>query len=189
MRIFFGEHTSIEKFSDIAPINISIKDIAHNLSMQCRYNGACPNFYSVAEHSVIVSEMLDSLPQDAIRLGLLHDAHEAYIGDIVRPVKNILGCSDFDNLSKKIDMQIFQKYSLGSVAKQWSLIVKEMDDLLLAIESQKFFSAFKTTNIPCYPVLQEIIKKYDKRIECLSPQLAAEAFIKAFSKLFPGERV
>lgn len=62
-------------------------DIAHALSMTCRYGGHVSRFYSVAEHSLLVSLYCD--PADALD-GLLHDATEAYMQDLVRPVKNML---------------------------------------------------------------------------------------------------
>ena len=69
------------------PATISRMDIAHALSMQCRFNGHVRNFYSVAEHCVRVA---DHLP-DSLRIhGLLHDAAEAYVGDVVTPVKRRL---------------------------------------------------------------------------------------------------
>jgi hypothetical protein len=63
---------------------IDIADIAHSLSMQCRYNGHCKRFYSVAEHSVQVC--WSASPANKL-VALLHDAGEAYLCDLPRPVK------------------------------------------------------------------------------------------------------
>lgn len=74
---------------DLAPSEISIVDIAHSLSMQCRYAGHCMRFYSVAEHSWLVSEMLrQRVTSPMVQFwGLMHDAPEAYLLDMVRPLK------------------------------------------------------------------------------------------------------
>lgn len=63
---------------------VNIEDIAHSLAYQCRYGGHCAAYYSVAEHSVLLSRLLPS----ALRLmGLLHDATETYVTDVPRPLK------------------------------------------------------------------------------------------------------
>ncbi len=69
---------------DPRPEEICLNDIAHALSMICRFSGHTKKFYSVAEHSVFVSHHVKS--ENAI-YGLLHDSSEAYISDIIRPVK------------------------------------------------------------------------------------------------------
>jgi uncharacterized protein len=69
---------------DPRPEDIQIVDIAHALSMQCRYAGHVREFYSVAEHSVRVAELL---PRELQLWGLLHDASEAYLVDLPRPIK------------------------------------------------------------------------------------------------------
>jgi hypothetical protein len=65
--------------------DIDPRDVAHALSLQCRYNGMVRSFYSVAEHCVLMS--LAVAPEHALH-ALLHDATEAYVGDMVRPLKN-----------------------------------------------------------------------------------------------------
>lgn len=70
---------------DPRPEDISIEDIAHHLSMLCRYGGACPRFYSVAEHSYLMSFIV---PRSLQLCALLHDGTEAYVNDLVRPVKH-----------------------------------------------------------------------------------------------------
>ena len=72
---------------DPRPDEVFIEDIAHALSMQCRYGGHCRRFYSVAEHSVHVAR---SVPREHARWALLHDASEAYVVDVPRPLKRFL---------------------------------------------------------------------------------------------------
>ena len=72
---------------DPRPEDIFILDIAHSLSMQCRYNGHTKRFYSVAEHCVIISKLV---PPEHALWGLLHDVAESYTSDIPRPLKRNL---------------------------------------------------------------------------------------------------
>jgi len=72
------------------PDMVDIEDIARALSMQCRFNGHVSEFYSVAQHSVHVAAHLGHLPPKGRLQGLLHDATEAYIGDVVRPLKRLM---------------------------------------------------------------------------------------------------
>lgn len=89
--------------------DIYIYDIAHSLSMQCRYNGHISRFYSVAEHSVLVSQYL---PEEYKLWGLLHDATEAYIGDMVSPVKQRL--DSFNRLEQDIHRVVAEYFNLPS---------------------------------------------------------------------------
>lgn len=75
---------------DLRPDDIDIRDVAHALSMQCRYAGHVQRFYSIAEHSVHVARWCRQYGPDAALHGLLHDATEAYLVDVPRPVKPFL---------------------------------------------------------------------------------------------------
>lgn len=70
---------------DPDPQMINLVDIAHSLSNLCRWNGHTMRFYSVAQHSIFVASLMEK-PEDKLA-GLLHDASEAYISDMARPVK------------------------------------------------------------------------------------------------------
>lgn len=76
---------------DPSPGMFVFDDIARSLSHICRYNGHVPSFYSVAEHSVRVAWQLRfwGYPLEVQMTGLLHDAAEAYVGDMVRPLKRL----------------------------------------------------------------------------------------------------
>jgi hypothetical protein len=112
---------------DPDPADISISDIANALSNICRYNGHVPHFYSVADHSVRVMHLVaERSPEEPSRpllmAALLHDAAEAYIGDVIRPLKRYL---DFiQETDEKITKIIFEKYgALYPIPK----IVEEAD--------------------------------------------------------------
>lgn len=70
---------------DLLPNDIDIADIAHSLSNICRFGGHCNEFYSVAQHCVLMTLHVDTQFK---KVSLLHDATEAYCGDMVRPLKH-----------------------------------------------------------------------------------------------------
>jgi hypothetical protein len=111
---------------DPDPEQIDLEDIAHALSNLCRFTGHCFKFYSVAQHSVHVSEITDSL------WGLLHDASEAYLSDIARPVKLQTG---FGGTYRRAETRL-QKAVTESFKLPWPMPpeVKDADDLLLGAE-------------------------------------------------------
>lgn len=89
--------------------DIEIGDIAHALSMICRYNGHVRAFYSVAQHSVIVSRFVE--PGFAL-YGLLHDAAEAYLGDMTRWVKHDPQLAAFRERERHLLELIYQRFGL-----------------------------------------------------------------------------
>jgi uncharacterized protein len=94
--------------ANIQPEQITIKDISAGLSKICRFSGQITRFYSVAQHSVILSKIV---PERLKKVALLHDASEAYLQDIIKPLKNLLGES-YTNLENKFEHAIFDRYGL-----------------------------------------------------------------------------
>ncbi len=118
-------------FMDPQPEEIDVIDIAHALSMQCRYNGHTKVFYSVAEHSVLICDWLTQHgygPQVALT-GLLHDAAEAYIGDVVCPLKHVM--PDFKALEKVLDVAVARKFG---TLYPFPEVVKALDSRILRDE-------------------------------------------------------
>lgn len=95
-------------YKNFSAEDVKIEDIAHALSHVCRFGGHSSRHYSVAEHSLLVAEMV---PDDMKLAALLHDASEAYISDIVSPVKRML--PDYRKLENQIELAIDEKFGLN----------------------------------------------------------------------------
>lgn len=120
MKIYIPHSAEIVELKDFSSKHISIIDIANSLSKQCRYNGNIPKFYSVAEHCVLLVEYMQrELKNSSIGRSqkgeadlllqiLLHDAAEAYIGDVIYHVKRSL--PDFSALDKTLTSIILNHF-------------------------------------------------------------------------------
>lgn len=103
---------------DPRPEEIDIEDIANALAKQTRFNGHLRRFYSVAQHSVLCSWYVDSDDALVALTALLHDAPEAYIGDMIRPVKV------YDDWFRYIDDRIWQV-----IAEKFNIPVQMPDEV------------------------------------------------------------
>ena len=131
-------HTSTGKLInplDPNPDLIDIRDIAHALSMQARWNGHARDFYSVAEHSVRVS--LISPAKDAL-YGLLHDAPEAYLSDIPGPIKKAEGFAFYREAEDRLMAVIAARFGLPA---KIPASVHRADAILLHTEARDLFPA------------------------------------------------
>ncbi len=113
---------------------IFIEDIAHSLSMACRYAGHCLRFYSVAEHSVLMTRWLQAngYSQEEQLTALLHDAPEAYLVDVPRPVKPFL--TEYKSIEARLWLMVAAKFG---VSPNMPSIVKFADESILADERQQ----------------------------------------------------
>jgi uncharacterized protein len=122
---------------DPIPEAIDIKDIAHALSLLCRFGGHVKKFYSVAQHSVLVSWIT---PNEYALEALLHDATEAYCGDMIRPIKVFM--PEFCNLEDKLEKAINKRFRLKS-NKKCKKIIKTNDNIICATEARDLTSEEK----------------------------------------------
>ena len=126
-------------FFNVTPDDIDIEDIIHSLSNACRYNGHCNRFYSVAEHSLLTAAIA---PSEYVLEALLHDAAEAYITDIPRPLKQLLNeYTDglISNMEEHIMTAIHSKFGIESHGDMHAQ-VKMADNSALFVESNYLFT-------------------------------------------------
>lgn len=118
---------------------IDIRDIAHSLSKIARFNGHHHGFNSVGEHSVYVSMICYKYPME----GLLHDAAEAYLGDMIRPLKNLPAFLAFRHADENCEKAIARRFGL---TYPWPKEVHDADNARLLAEIQHFNNPqFSTT--------------------------------------------
>jgi hypothetical protein len=165
------------EFLNPKPEQFDIKDIAHALSMNCRYVGHCRNFYSVAEHSWQMARMLSDCSVEIQLAALLHDASEAYITDVASPVKQHL--PDYQKMEDNIQIALFEKYGLEYPLHP---AVKHADRVMLSIEAHYLLPSkgndwgmWKQTNRPKVdPIFKPI---------CMEPRQARINFMDKFYEL------
>jgi len=167
-RLFVSTYTG-RQFYPLAPTpeQIDIEDIAHGLAYQCRFNGQTRHFYSVAQHSLIVAELV---PTDLRLAALLHDAAEAYMGDMVKPLKQLFPL--FSEIEAKVMGAIGLRYGVTHFDDK---AIKSADLIALATEKRDLMpnssEAWDSlTGIVASPV----------RIRPMSPQQAKAAFLSVF---------
>ena len=115
-------------FLDPRPGEIVISDIAHSLAHQCRFTGHTRVHYSVAQHSCFVAYRAQSYYKAE---ALMHDAAEAYLGDLASPIKRLI--PQFRYIESDLKRYIFRKYGLHSV---YDDEIKKLDIVALVTEGR-----------------------------------------------------
>lgn len=156
---------------DPRPEDVDINDIAHALSMICRYGGHSREFYSVSQHAILVSKLV--CPKHAM-FGLMHDASEAYISDIISPLKPLIKnymeieATIMDAISKRFG------FSMDNDAKQ---DIKKADRIMLVTEIRDLTN----TDISLIKCKE---KPLDMHIQtCWGPSEAKSKFLARFYEL------
>jgi len=161
----------------------SIAEIAHALSNACRYGGHCSQFYSVAEHSVLVSEIAEELALCDPYEALMHDASEAYICDIPGPWKHLL--PDYQKLEAELERKLQNFFLLPPKSEG----CKTADLIALMVEGRALLTSHGETmlagGIPAEygPAADAWIALHGKSIYCLSPAGARTSFMHRYEKL------
>jgi hypothetical protein len=161
---------------DASPEDIDPSDIARALANLCRFGGHSKAFYSVAQHSAIVCDLLQErgATPDELMAALLHDAAEAYLGDVPHPIKHRseLGAA-FRAAEKKLEKVIEERFALPEASAR----IKPLDRALLATERRIFSEV--TWHWPELDGAEGL----DLRIEPWAPERAQEEFTRRYERI------
>jgi hypothetical protein len=132
---WFPTFTGVQFFPAAPRVeDIHIEDIAHALALQCRFAGHVREFYSVAQHSVLVSLYVPA--SDAL-WGLLHDAAEAYVQDLIRPLKHHPTLAGYRDIEARMEGAIADRFGLPLPMPP---SIKEADNRALMTERRDLYA-------------------------------------------------
>ena len=156
---------------DPRPEEVDIEDIAHALSQMNRYGGHTVFPYTVAQHCVILSNVIE---KEYSFLALMHDASEAYLCDIPRPIKYDL--TNYNEIEERLMKVIAQKFNFP-----WPMseVVKIGDNRMITTERQQVMAPGPKFNM----VTAEDYPAYDVQINRWSPEGAKWMFLERFKEL------
>jgi hypothetical protein len=149
--------------------DFTLHDVAHGLAHICRYAGQCSGFYSVAEHSILVSEVAAGCEMQA----LMHDAAEAFLGDVTRPLKQLL--PEYKKIEANVEAAIFARFGIEQSARS---AVKAADLRVLAAEQQQIMPAGTDAWAARSGVYPAPVK-----VRFLPPETACERFLWRYKSL------
>lgn len=156
---------------DPQPADIDPVDIAHSLSLLCRYGGHVKLAYSVAEHCVLLSHAV--APENAL-WALLHDATEAYLGDMIRPLKTAM--PEYRQVEDRLAAVIADRFGIDPVCPDE---VKLADTRILLDERAALMAA------PPQPWAVEHLEPLGVEIRCWAPDEAENRYLDRLHELLP----
>lgn len=154
---------------DPDPDDVDPTDIAHALAHLCRYNGHVARFYSVAEHCLLLSHAV--APRNAL-WALLHDATEAYVGDMIRPLKWHI--PDFSRVEDGVMDSIAQRFGL---AGPMPAEVKAADSRILLDERAALLT------LSAHPWAVEDLEPLGVAVQGLEPPQAKASYLARLHEL------
>ncbi len=170
--------------TQLVPSDVCITDIAHALSLICRFGGHSVEHYSVAQHSLLVQRILDDMnASPAIQLvGLMHDAHEAYIGDIPTPIKFAIGHCWHD-IEQQASQAVQSAFGLTRISNEYKALIKTADLVALATERRDLMRFDANCNF-AWDILDSVSPFHEPATSgAWSPQWWADLFLDQFIKL------
>ena len=170
-------------YNDVQEDSINILDIIHSLSLQCRFNGHIKRFYSVLQHSLLVASLV---PEGCRKEALLHDAAEAYIGDIPSPLKRAY--PDLIKAEKKIVEVINNKFGLKT-NKATLDAVHKADLEALCIEAHELFTSDIST-IPDFnnSSIETLLHLHSSKVKSMSRIDVINTFMSTFYGILDKEK-
>jgi hypothetical protein len=161
--------------TDPTPDMVCLEDIAHALSMQCRFAGHTKQFYSVAQHSILVANLIT---EDELKIyGLLHDASETYLVDIPKPLKQLI--PKYKSLEIRAMKAIAAKFNL-SIDSFYDSIVTTADLTALRIEAKS--PTLFDTNVDNWAGSLPDTEQ-NMSIISMEPKIAKDSFLRAAGML------
>lgn len=164
-------------FVEPDPASVSLKDMVHALSHINRFTGHTQNPYNVAHHSVLVSE---HVPRESALIALLHDVHEAYVGDVSSPLKQLLP-----------GFRVIEKRIMGVVREALGVPVIEPPEVKLA-DLRMCLTEARDLLAPCSRAWSPVFADMEP-YECVTlcypwtPEIARKNFISVYDALVAGE--
>ena len=168
----------------VDPAAVRIEDIAHALSLRCRFLGHTRIHYSVAQHCLLVAGILDGMdaPRDAILCGLMHNAHEAYVGNVPTSIKALLGTA-WSDIELQAEAAVLTATGLTHSMMDWRDLIRHVDRIALATERRDLMRFDAGSNRP-WPVLAGIEPHPHPATEGgWSPHWWEDQFLERFERL------